>query len=807
MKKLTVSIITCLSLFFANAQSVGINNDGSTPNPSAILDIKSANKGLLVPRVNLQSLSDNTTIPNPALSLLVFNTNTALFGGAGFYAWDGNNWVLLLSTANSNFLWSINGNAGTTGAHFIGTTDNARMGFRANNFPAGSIDPVLLNSYFGYKSGMNNINGSNNTAVGNAALFSNQNLNGLVAVGDSSLYNNNNGLGRNTAIGVRSGYSTTDGSGNSFLGYETGFSNTIGTANTAIGWRSLYANTTGVENTAVGVFSLQANTMGTGNTAMGNLTLAGHETGSYNTATGYKALLTDTSGADNTANGAFALFSNKNGTRNTAIGSNSAYFSRSGNENTAIGFDALPNNQNGSYNVAVGAFSVLADSTVFSTAIGYNAQIGLNNLTNATAVGARAVVSKNDAIVLGSIAGVNGATSNVNVGIGTTMPLARFHVKDSSVLFNSNDNIPVTPGIVPVSGAGRRMMWYADKAAFRTGYVNGLHWNTDSIGDYSLAAGYNTVARGNSAAAFGAQGNANGDFSLTAGYNNVAGGLSAVAMGENTTASGAQSAVFGYTTNAGGNQSFASGHFTKANGHHSVAFGDSSTASGLNSFASGLRAVASGINAVAVGENARATGNQASAYGLNTVAHSYMCAVFGRNNDSVSGSSKTAWVEDDPLFIVGNGIGTLNGQRWNALTIYKHGNAQFGGRVEPDDDANYTLGSASLRWERAFIFNGVYSSSDARMKKNIQHLQYGINTVMNLNPVSWNWKKGDSLKHMGFLAQEVKPLLPDMIDEGKNGNLSMNYQELIPVLTKAIQEQQQMIEELKKRIIQLEQKK
>lgn len=750
MRILLVTLSLFLVFLNASAQSVGINNDGSAPSTSAMLDVKSPNKGLLLPRVFLQSIADNTTIPNAATSLLVFNTNTALPGGAGFYAWDGNNWVLLLSTANSNFLWSINGNAGTNSAHFIGTTDNARMGFRANNFPAGSIDPVLLNSFYGYKSGISNIGGSNNTALGNAALFSNQNLSGIVAIGDSALYSNFSGIGRNTAIGVRSAFSTTSGSGNSFIGYESGYSNTNGSNNTGIGWKTLFANTAGNENTALGAFSLQANTLSDANTALGNLSLAAHVSGNYNTALGYKSLVTDTSGADNTAAGAFALFSNKSGARNTMLGSNAAFFVRTGSENTAVGFNAMPNNQNGSYNVAVGSMALLADSTVFSTAIGYNAQAGLNNLTNTTAIGARAVVTRSNAMVLGGVTGINGATENVNVGIGVTAPLARLHVKDSSVLFSSSGDIPATPGNTPENGSGRRMLWYADKAAFRAGFVNGNGWDKEYTGNYSFAAGNNSTASGSGAAA----------------------------LGNNTLASGIQS----------------------------FCMGDSNTASGTNAFAYGYANLASGLNATAAGVNSKATGNYAAAFGENLVSRSYLCTVFGRNNDSITGSSRTAWQDNDPLLIVGNGIGTLSGQRWNALTILKSGVTRFGGKIEPENDNAYTMGSPAYRWDRVYAVSGVFSSSDIRMKKDIIPVTNGLSVVMQLNPVSWKWIKDDGVRHSGFIAQELRNVLPDIVDEGKNGNLSLNYQEIIPVLTKAIQEQQKQIENLQKQIELLQKK-
>jgi hypothetical protein len=65
------------------AQAVGINT--STPDASAVLDIQSNNKGILIPRVSLTSMTDATAITNPANSLLVWNTNAALLFGAGYY--------------------------------------------------------------------------------------------------------------------------------------------------------------------------------------------------------------------------------------------------------------------------------------------------------------------------------------------------------------------------------------------------------------------------------------------------------------------------------------------------------------------------------------------------------------------------------------------------------------------------------------------------------------------------------------------------------------------------------------------------
>ena len=71
------------------AQNVGINNSGAAPAASAGLDVSFSNKGVLIPNINLTSLTDVVTITSPATSLLVYNTNAGLSGGLGFYYFDG----------------------------------------------------------------------------------------------------------------------------------------------------------------------------------------------------------------------------------------------------------------------------------------------------------------------------------------------------------------------------------------------------------------------------------------------------------------------------------------------------------------------------------------------------------------------------------------------------------------------------------------------------------------------------------------------------------------------------------------------
>src|SRR5450432_829988 len=98
MKKVLL-IAVCSISTFCYAQRVAINTDGSAPNVSAILDVKSTNKGFLPPRIALTGTTDVTTIVTPATGLLIYNT--AIAGTSphivspGYYYYNGTAWAPL----------------------------------------------------------------------------------------------------------------------------------------------------------------------------------------------------------------------------------------------------------------------------------------------------------------------------------------------------------------------------------------------------------------------------------------------------------------------------------------------------------------------------------------------------------------------------------------------------------------------------------------------------------------------------------------------------------------------------------------
>ncbi|MEI6142245.1 MAG: hypothetical protein WCP85_23430 [Mariniphaga sp.] len=104
MKRTTlflVAVAVILGINLSTRAQVAINSTGDAPNSSAMLDVSSSNKGLLIPYVALTDPSDATTIPSPAISLLVYNYTTRSGLTPGYYYNSGTTyapvWTRLLT--------------------------------------------------------------------------------------------------------------------------------------------------------------------------------------------------------------------------------------------------------------------------------------------------------------------------------------------------------------------------------------------------------------------------------------------------------------------------------------------------------------------------------------------------------------------------------------------------------------------------------------------------------------------------------------------------------------------------------------
>lgn len=128
------------------------------------------------------------------------------------------------------------------------------------------------------------------------------------------------------------------------------------------------------------------------------------------------------------------------------------------------------------------------------------------------------------------------------------------------------------------------------------------------------------------------------------------------------------------------------------------------------------------------------------------------------------------------------------------------------------------------KYNGTFITVGPHTS-DVRLKKNIEPLTNGLDKIMKLNPVTFNWDEeivpnlAEKYPNMvGLIAQEVEEVVPEVVSktivnsvkDGKEKGRSYKrvlYENLVPLLIDGMKEQQKQIEELKQRISELEQNK
>ena len=175
MKKLFL-IVTILLGINAYAQ-IAVNADGADPDNSSMLDVKSTEKGLLLPRM---TLTQRNAITSPATGLLIYQTNVT----PGFYYNSGTSGSPVWVYVGSGFGWSLTGNAGTSATtSFIGTTDDIPLTFRINGALSGRIERTPHNLSLGYLALAQNTTGINSTAIGYSALYNNKANNRSTAIG------------------------------------------------------------------------------------------------------------------------------------------------------------------------------------------------------------------------------------------------------------------------------------------------------------------------------------------------------------------------------------------------------------------------------------------------------------------------------------------------------------------------------------------------------------------------------------------------------------------------------------------------
>jgi hypothetical protein len=384
MKTILISML--LLPLMVRAQSVGIGTQN--PNASAMLDVSSSSKGLLIPRM---TENQKNQIANPATGLLIWQTD----GMSGFYYNHGTpqnpKWYMLSVENETN--WKLTGNISVDSAtHFLGSINKAPVYFKVRNTFAGQLDSAKA-TLFGYKAGWQSTSTST-TAFGTEALAAPSEEPANTAFGHKAAFKTRSG-GFNTAIGAESLYENISGSANTAVGLSAMYYNLSGSRNVAVGAGALTDSDTADDNTAVGYLALE-NNKADHNTAVGSLALAANTSGFQNTAIGYRALRMNVIGNQNTAIGRGALSSNISGNENTAVGQSALFYNTEGYNNNAMGDAALFQNTTGIGNTAIGRWA-LRENTIASenvavgnyalqknTTLGGNTAVGHAALTNNT---------------------------------------------------------------------------------------------------------------------------------------------------------------------------------------------------------------------------------------------------------------------------------------------------------------------------------------------------------------------------------------------------------------------------------------
>ncbi len=376
------------------------------------------------------------------------------------------------------------------------------------------------------------------------------------------------------------------------------------------------------------------------------------------------------------------------------------------------------------------------------------------------------------------------------VGINTLSPAATLHVADSNVVFSGGTTLPGTPGAVPVTGQGVRMIWYADKAALRTGYDAGSAWDKDSIGNYSLACGFNTKGIGTYAVAMGQQTVASGLGSFAWGRFTRASGFGAMAGGRDTRATALQSAAFGRLTIASGTNATAFGQETTASGPNSVAMGFQTQALLDNAIAAGSMTMVGGMNGMAIGDQTFAGNNAlATGYLTNASANSFTAGTSTQAsglNSIATGNLSIA--SGNSSFATGDGTnatgdyafssGWLNSANGNQSFVTGQQNIALGNHSLAAGYFNEANGTGAVAMGKENIVSGDYALS---MGDNLIANSYACLVLGRLNDTtgvnsSSAWSTNDPVLVVGdgFVDQNNLDQRSNSMVLTKNGDLVLN---------------------------------
>jgi trimeric autotransporter adhesin len=536
--------------------------------------------------------------------------------------------------------------------------------------------------------------------------------------------------------------------------------------NTAVGASALAANTSGADNVAIGRSAASGATTASFGTYVGSLSGNSGITGNNNTALGYYAYGSGSSGANNTALGVQALYLNTTGSNNTALGYQAGYTSTTNGYITAIGDSALYANTQ-AFNTAVGGLAATANDT------GYIAAFGSATLqNNTTGTGNAGFGSYDNAVATLR----NNSTGSYNSAFG-------FGALQANTTASNNTAVGYQAVYTNTVATNITAMGY--QAAYLSGTAN-----TVAVGyqaHYQNLTGNNSVAIGYQALYGGASADADGCvavgheslLSVTTGDFNVGLGMGTL----RSTNSGANNTAVGYHA-----------LYLNETGARNTAVGyaalDANT-TGTDNVAVGFQAateVTTGTGNTVVGREA---GEALTTSSNCTFLGSYAGeATTGANNTFIGGDSGYTVTTGASNTFIGRYSGNQGGLDLRGASNYT---------VLSDGDGNWRAYNGGAGWYQSNNSSSWSTASDQRLKDNIINIENGLNTILQLRPVEFDYKVFDKQHDAGFIAQEYKNVLAWQVSETKeiggevaeltDGEPALSIQQnLVPYLVKAIQE-------------------
>ena len=899
-----------------HAQSVGIN---TAPDNSAVLDVVSTSKGILIPRM---SSTQRNAIASPANGLLVFDTNTQ-----SFWYRLSSGWTELAGGAFTN----MGGTVRSTGNH---ATDDFVFGTTTLpiNDPSTATLMFFDKSKGAFRSGR--LLNSDHWSDGNTGLYSfgiGQNAkasgNYSIAMGLSPLATGSQSVALGSAnvasgdfsfaagsLNTASGLNSTSFGNNvrsrSFMGFAVGHNN-VGNFSSATTWIptdpifEIGIGNVGDPKNAITVlkngtfFINRANLVPTSAITdtflMYDANTSSFRGGQVNNSTAWRSLLLGRSsfayGRNVSARGPYSF----------AVGDSSiAYVTGAialGLRTSAIGFYSLAGGTSsttyGENSFAYGYNNVAFDNG--SSAMGYNnlaretssvfgrdsEASGVNSFANGT--GLKALSLSSTAIGrynvgYGDSYVVNATDPVLEVGIGSTVI-----DRKNAVTVNKGGDVLFGPHLPPANGVNNNntMLYYnGNKASLRLGLAQSQKWSLDSIGAFSIATGNGSLAYGYASASFGTNNRSFGSNSFSAGWSANALGISNVAIGNFVNATARNSIAIGsYNEGLGSSTVWNSNdpimevgigqsEVTRKNAmtilkNGYIGIGNSSPEALLhvekNSNTSNPQILVKELGAdyarisMTNDQNAKywtiaARSNDLDADSRFNIFNSVGVDILSLQGDGDAVVSNRLVVgAPNPLAALhANAAASTDALRIQVdnstkMRVYENGSISLGGnygdpsptgsaddvfvmnqmgmgvanptfRLQIENNANILFGHA-----RATAWT---TYSDRRVKKNVQNLNYGLKEVMALRPVKYDHHsstfddsgltvKDDYSNEIGFIAQEVYQVLEEIVDKPSDEAIdlwSMDYEKLTPVLVKAIQEQQKVIENLHSKLNEVETK-